>query len=176
MLPTVDGDRRTYASRRRQLLIAGSLVALFLAGSSMIFENDPETGLKPLPSDYVWVVVPAGILIAVLAWRSRRARVVTDSRKVDVVRVVGHEEIPWRKLRRFEVHPTPGRQGSVVVARLEDERLVKVWTEITVRPLRDRATAKATAHARAAAIADSLEADRLERVASRPAPSRAASG
>ena len=117
MLPTVDGDRRTYARRRRQWLLATSLVALFLAGSSLIFEQDPETGLKPLPSDYLWVVIPGAILFVVLAWRSLKARVVTDSRKLDIVRVVGHEEVPWRTLRRFEVHPTPGRQGSAVVAR-----------------------------------------------------------
>jgi hypothetical protein len=172
----VDGDRRIYSSRRRQLLLAGSLVALFAAGSSLIFEKDPDTGLKPLPSDYVWVVVPGAILLAVLAWRACRARIVTDSRGVDIVRVVGHERLPWIALRDFEVHPTPGRQGSAVVARMHDERLVKVWTEIVIRPVRDRPAARASARERAAAVAEVLESDRVERRRSRPAPSRATSG
>ena len=40
----------------------------------MLFEPDPDTGLKPVASDYVWVVVPAGLLIAALAWRSLKAQ------------------------------------------------------------------------------------------------------
>jgi hypothetical protein len=172
----VDGDRRVYSSRRRQVLLAGSLVALFVVGASLIFEKDPDTGLKPLPSDYLWVVVPGAILLAVLAWRACRARIVTDSRGVDIVRVVGHERLAWKALRDFEVHPTPGRQGSAVVARMHDERLVKVWTEIVIRPVRDRRTARASARERAAAIVLALESDRVERKRSRPAPSRATGG
>jgi hypothetical protein len=163
VIPIDDGDRRTYSRRSRQLLLAGSLVALYLAGLTLIFEPDPDTGLLPLPSDYVWVVGPAAILIAVLAWRSLKARVVTDSNGVDIIRVVGHEVVPWTALRRFEVHPTPGKQGFAAVARLHNERLVTVWTEIVVRPVRDRDTAKASARDRAQALVSLLEADRLQR-------------
>jgi hypothetical protein len=163
--PTVDGERRTYTTRARQRLLAGSLVALYLVGLTVIFEPDPETGLKPLPSDYLWIVVPAAILLAVLAWRSLKVGVTTDPRGVEVVRVVGHEAVAWPELRGFEVHPTPGRQGYAVVARLHNERLVKVWTEIVVRPIRDRPAAKAAARDRAAVIAGLLETDRAERVA-----------
>jgi hypothetical protein len=165
VIPTVDGDRRTYASRRRQLLLAGSVAGLYLASLTLLFERDPGTGLKPLPSDYIWVVVPLGIMIAVLALRALKAKLVTDASGLDVIRVVGHEVVPWRTLRRFEVHPTPGKQGYAVVARLHDERLVKVWTEIVVRPVRDRSAAKARARVRATALTDQLETDRLERVA-----------
>jgi hypothetical protein len=165
VIPTVDGDRRTYASRRRQLLLAGSIAGLYLASLTLLFEPDPDTGLKPLPSDYIWVVVPIGILIVALAWRALRAKLVTDASGLDVIRVVGHEVVPWRTLRRFEVHPTPGKQGYAVVARLYDERLVKVWTEIVIRPVRDRPAAKARARVRATALTDQLETDRLERAA-----------
>lgn len=168
MTPTVDGERRSYATQGRRLLLAGSLVAIYLISFSVILEPDPDTGLKPVPSDYVWVVVPAGILIAVLAWRAMKARVLTDPRGVDIIRVVGHEAVAWPDLRGFEVHPTPGRQGYAVVARLDNERLVKVWTEIVVRPIRDRPAAKAVARERAAAIAGLLETDRAERVALAP--------
>jgi hypothetical protein len=165
MAPIVDGERRIYTNRARQRLVASSLIALYLVSLSLIFEPDPTTGLKPLPSDYVWIVVPGGILIAVLAWRTRKARLVTDRSGIDIIRVVGHEMIPWREMRRFEVHPTPGRQGYGVVARLGDERLVNVSTEIAVRPLRDRQAAKATARQRAGVIVAQLEADRAERTA-----------
>ncbi len=177
MTPIVDGDQRTYARRGRQLLLAGSLIALYLGSLTLLFEPDPDTGLKPIPSDYVWVVVPGAILIAVLAWRARRARVVTSPSGTDIVRVVGHETVPWRSIRRFEVHPTPGKAGYAVVARLHDERLVKVWTEIVVRPVRDRPAAKEAARGRACALADLLETDRVERTVSEPrAAARPAGG
>jgi hypothetical protein len=163
--PIVDGDRRTYATRGRRLLLAGSLIAIYLVSFSVILEPDPETGLRPVPSDYVWVVVPAAILIGVLVWRSLKVRVVTDAGGLDVIRVVGHETVPWRDVRAFAVHPTPGRQGYFVVARLHNERLVKIWTEIVIRPLRDRQAAKAVARDRAVAIADVLDTDRAERSA-----------
>ena len=165
MSPIVDGERRTYASRARQRLMAVSMIVLSLVSLTLLFEPDPDTGMRPLPADYVWFVVPLGIMIAVLAWRTRKARLVTDPTGIDIVRVVGHEMIPWRDLRRFEVHPTPGRQGYGVVARLHDDRLVKVSTEIVVRPLRDREAAKEIARHRAAATNACLEADRVGRVA-----------
>ncbi|HSS08790.1 MAG TPA: hypothetical protein VLL25_02830, partial [Acidimicrobiales bacterium] len=161
--------RHVYASRRRQLLLAGSLVAIFVVSLSVILEPDPDTGLTPVPGDYLWVVIPGAILIAVLAWRSLKASVVTDEGGVDIVRVVGHERIPWRTVRRFEVHPTPGKQGYAVLARLDNEVLVKVWTEIMIRPVRDRAAAKQIARARADALATALEADRRSRQVARVA-------
>jgi hypothetical protein len=147
------------------MLLAGSLVALFLFSLTLLAEPDPDTGLKPVPGDYLWVVIPAALLIAVLAWRARKAKVVTDDRGVEIVRVVGHEWIPWPTMRRFEVHPTPGKQGFAVLARLDNEVLVKVWTEITIRPLRDREAARQMARAKAEALAVALEADRRARQA-----------
>jgi hypothetical protein len=163
--PVVDGDRRIYLSRKRRWLIATSLIALLLAGSSLIFEKDPDTGLLPVPSDYLWVVIPGAILIAVLAWRALKVRVVTDRRGLEIVRVVGRERVPWSRLRRFEVHPTPGKQGSVVVARTDQEILVKVSAEVMVRPLRDRDEARRLARLRTDELARNLEEDRLVRQA-----------
>jgi hypothetical protein len=161
----VDGDRRIYLSRKRRWLIATSLIALLLAGSSLIFERDPDTGLLPVPSDYLWVVIPGAILIAVLAWRALKVEVVTDRRGLEIVRVVGKERIPWSRLRRFEVHPTPGHQGSVVLARMNDEILVKVSAEVMVRPIRDRDEARRLAKIRTDELASNLEEDRLMRQA-----------
>jgi hypothetical protein len=169
--PLPDGGRHVYASRRRQLLLAGSLIALYLFSLTLLAEPDPDTGLKPVPSDYLWIVIPAGLLIVALARRARKAKVVTNDAGVDIVRVVGREWIPWTALRRFEVHPTPGRQGFAVLARLDNEVLVKVWTEITVRPLRDRESARQVARAKAEALAVALEADRQRRQAAALAPS-----
>jgi len=157
------GGRRIYQSRDRQRLIAASLIALLVAGSSLIFEKDPETGLLPVPNDYLWVVIPGILLIFALAWRALRVRVETDLGGIDMVRVVGHERLPWSSVRRFEVHPTPGRQGSVVLARTDGEILVKVRSELFVRPLRDRGEARRRARARADVLAAQLEADRVER-------------
>jgi hypothetical protein len=173
----VDGDRRIYLSRKRRWLIATSLIALLLAGSSLIFERDPDTGLLPVPSDYLWVVIPGAILIAVLAWRALKVEVVTDRRGLEIVRVVGKERIPWSRLRRFEVHPTPGHQGSVVLARMNDEILVKVSAEVMVRPIRDRDEARRLARLRTDELAKNLEQDRVMRqaaLAGVAAPSSAA--
>jgi hypothetical protein len=161
----VDGDRRIYLNRKRGWLIAISLIALLLAGSSLIFEKDPDTGLMPAPSDYLWVVIPGAILIAVLAWRALKVQVVTDRRGVEIVRVVGRERVPWSRLRRFEVHPTPGKQGSVVVARTDQEILVKVSAEVMVRPLRNRDEARRLARLRTDELARNLEEDRVMRQA-----------
>ena len=161
----VDGDRRIYLSRKRRWLIATSLIALLLAGSSLIFEKDPDTGLLPVPSDYLWVVIPGAILIFVLAWRALKVKVVTDRRGVEIVRVVGRERVPWSRLRRFEVHPTPGKQGSVVLARTSDEVLVKISSEVMIRPMRDRDEARRLARLRTDELAGNLEQDRLMRQA-----------
>jgi hypothetical protein len=163
VIPATDGDTRVYQSRNRRWLIATSLVALLIAGSSLVLEKDPETGMRPAPNDYLWVVVPGAILLLVLAWRALKVQVSTDAGGVEIVRVVGRERISWRRLRRFEVHPTPGRQGSVVVARRDDEVLVTIWTEIMVRPMLDRDEARRLARVRADALAVELEEDRVER-------------
>jgi hypothetical protein len=164
--PTIDGQQRVYVSRRRQLLLAAGLLAVFLATLSLVLEPDPETGIKPLPGDYLWVVIPGTIVLLVLVWRAMKARIETDSGGVDLFRVAGHEFVPWADVRGFEVHPTPGRQGSAVRIRRRSEALVTVRSEISVRPARDRDEARRLAKVRAVALRDQLEADRMSRLRS----------
>jgi hypothetical protein len=160
-VPPVRPDVHVYSSRRRQWLLAGSMIAVLLVSLSVILEPDPETGVRPVPGDYLWVVIPGVLLILVLAWRALRVNVTTDTNGIDITRTLGHERVGWAELRRFEVHPTPGRQGFVVRARLHNEVLVNVWNEIEVRPLRDRDEARRIAKRKADAMAAALDADRL---------------
>ncbi|MDQ6615921.1 MAG: PH domain-containing protein [Actinomycetota bacterium] len=169
-------DRRVYARRPRQLLIAGSLLGIFLATLSMVLEPDPSTGIKPLPGDYLWVVIPGAIMLAVLVRRAFRARIQTDAGGVELVRVAGHERLPWSDIRGFEVHPTPSRQGFAVRARRHNEALVTLRNEINVRPLRDRDEARRRARERAATFKIQLDADRTSRLPSGRGASASTSG
>ena len=165
------GDVHIYANRRRQWLYVLGIVAVYLSTVGMVFEKDPSTGIKPLPGDYLWVVIPGTIMVAVLVWRARKARIETDDRGVRVVRTVGQEFIPWSDIRGFEVHPTPSQQGSAVLVRRHDETLFTVRSEVNIRPvlpLRDRQEAKLRARGRAQAFRDALEADRRSRLAAAP--------
>jgi hypothetical protein len=163
VIPTIDGNRHVYISPNRRWLLAGGLIALSLGGLGVVLERDPSTGLVPAPNDYLWTVIPLAIMMVVLAWRATKVKVTTDPGGIEVVRVVGRERVPWKRLRRFEVHPTPGKQGSVVLARTDDEVLVRIWTEIMVRPVRDRDEARQLAKAKADQIAAVLEEDRRAR-------------
>ncbi len=157
-------DLRVYSDQRRRLVLVAALIGIFAVSVSSVVERDPTTGLKPMPGDYLWMVIPGGILLAVLVWRALKARIVTDHSGIDVVRVVGHECLSWSDIRRFEVHPTPSRQGFSVVARRHDERVVKISSQVTVRPLRDRDQARQVARQWAEELCDRFEADRRERV------------
>jgi hypothetical protein len=163
VIPTIDGDRRVYISPNRRWLLAGGLIALCLGGLGVVLERDPSTGLVPAPNDYLWTVIPLSIMMVVLAWRATKVKVTTDPGGIEVVKVVGRERVPWKRLRRFEVHPTPGKQGSVVLARTDDEVLVRIWTEIVVRPVRDRDEARRLARAKADQFLEVLEEDRRAR-------------
>ena len=154
-------DVHVYCRRSRQWLLAGSIIAILLVSLSVILEPDPETGVRPVPGDYLWVVIPGVLLMLVLAWRALHIKVTIDSDGVDITRTLGHERVSWRELRRFEVHPTPGRQGYVVRARLDNEILVNVWTEIEARPVFDRDEARRIARQRADVVAAAMEQDRI---------------
>jgi hypothetical protein len=173
--PVVDGHQRVYVSRRRQLLLSAGLLGIFLATLSLVLEPDPETGIKPLPGDYLWVVIPGTIVLLVLLWRAAKARIETDGGGIDLFRVAGHEYVPWSDIRGFEVHPTPSRQGAAVRIRRRSEALVTVRSEINVWPLRNRTEARRLARVRAEALREELEADRLSRLASGARPSSSAS-
>lgn len=164
----VDPTLRVYAKRARQWLLAFGLLAVYLATLSLVFEPDPDTGQKPLPGDYLWVVIPGSIVLIYLLWRAMKARIETNQRGVDVIRTVGHEYFPWKDIRDFELGPTPTRQGYAVRMRQKNETLVTVRNEINVRPLRDRDEARRLAKIRAEAFLAELEADRLARIGPPP--------
>ncbi len=160
-------DRRVYATRRRRLLIAGSLIAVYGSTVGLIFEKDPSTGIKPLPGDYLWIVIPGTITLAVLIWRAMKVRIETSAKGIDLYHVAGHETLRWSEIRSLEVHPTPGRQGFAVRARRPDETLVTLRTEISALPVRDRDEARRRARVTADRLRDELEADRRTRLATR---------
>jgi hypothetical protein len=150
-------DRRTYRSRRRQALISASIVALYAATFSIIFEPDPVTHLKPLPGDYLWQVVPFGIFTAVLAIRAFQVRLVTTPIGLTAYRVVGHESMPWAVVEGFERHTSPtGRTVAVVMRHSNGRslRLMSFW-------LRKEDGGRSP---RAEALLAELEADRTARV------------
>jgi hypothetical protein len=148
---------RHYRNRRHQWLVVAALLGITIVSLGVILEPDPETGLRPLPSDYLWVVVPALVMIGVLIARALRTEVVADAGGLLVVRTVGRDTVPWSAIRRFEVHASPSRWGFEVVARLVDERCLRIRAE---HPGRRRADARAAARDRADALAAQLEEDR----------------
>jgi hypothetical protein len=160
----VDGSERTYANRRRQLWLAFGLIAVYLSTLSLCFEPDPDTGQKPLPGDYLWVVIPGSIALLYLVWRAMKARVETNARGIDLIRVVGHEFFPWTDIRDFEVLPTPSRRGYSVRLRQQNETLITVRNELNFRPMRDLEERRRLAHVRAMAFWEELETDRLSRM------------
>jgi hypothetical protein len=164
--PTTDGHRRVYSSRVRQLLLAGGLLGVYLATLSFCFQVDPDTGLKPLPSDYLPIVIPGSIALLYLVWRAMKARVETTDRGIDLIRVVGHESFPWSDIRSVEVLPSPSRRGYTVRVRQQNETLVTVRNELNFRPIRNLDERRRLAHTRAVAFRDVLEADRLSRLES----------
>lgn len=157
MSPPAIDPPRIHRNRRHQWLVAGALVAITLASLGVILEPDPETGLRPLPSDYLWVVIPALFMIGYLIWRAFQTRIVISDAGVEVVRTVGRDVVPWADVRRFEVHPSPSRWGFEVSIRLRDERCVRVRAE---HPGRRGPEAKEAAKQRAEELVRALEVDR----------------
>jgi hypothetical protein len=159
------GQLRVYAARSRQLLLAGGLLAVYLATLSLCWQPDPDTGLKPAPGDYLPIVIPGSIAVLYLVWRAMKARIETTDKGINLFRVVGHEWFPWSDVRGFEVLPSPSRRGATVRLRQQNETLVTVRSEISLRPLRGREERRRRAQERAVAFRDVLEADRRARVA-----------
>jgi len=160
----VDGERRIYTKRSRQLWLSLGLLAVYLSTLSLCFQPDPDTGQKPLPGDYLWVVVPGSIALLYLVWRAMKARIETSARGIDLIRVVGHEFFPWSAIRDFEVLPTPSRRGYAVRLRQHNETLIPVRNEVFLRPIRDLDERKRLAHEQATAFCAELEADRTSRM------------
>jgi hypothetical protein len=147
----------TYASRRRQVLICVAVLASFFATFGMVFEPDPVTHTKALPSQYLWELVPFAVLTLVMAARCFRARLVTTPNGLHIYRVTSDEELPWSDIRGFEVHRSPSGRLSPVVARVASGRTVRLALFRT-----DRETGTAPD---AEQLAERLRADRAARLA-----------
>jgi len=135
---------------QRWWIIAGIVVA-FAVSFQQITQPDYNTNRRATPDEWLWVVVPAVAMLGYGAWRVWRSRIETGPAGLRVVRAVDAEDVPWERLARIEVRPTPNRAGTVISARLVDQRVVRLGTVPGRRP-RHRA--------RAEAFVAALEADR----------------
>ena len=134
----------------RWWIIAG-IVAAFAVSFQQMTKPDYNTHRRATPDEWLWVVVPAVLMLGYGAWRVWRSRIETSAVGLRVIRAVDRDEVPWDRLARFEVRPTPNRAGTVIVARLVDQRVVKLGT-VPGRRSRHRA--------RAETFVAALEADR----------------
>ena len=121
-------NTRIYRNRRRQVGLAAAVLGLFLVSVSVLAEPDPVTHTRARPEDYLWEVVPIAVLVLVLAGRALRTRIETNGQGLRVVRVTSSERVPWARVRGFEIHRTPTGRVATVVARLQDERLLRLWS------------------------------------------------
>src|SRR2546423_1684953 len=112
-----DVPPRMYRSRPRQLLIAASILGLYIATFSIVLEPDPVTHTKVPAATYMWQVIPFALLTLVLGWRAFRVRLVSTPEGLGVQRVVSREFLPWSTIRDFEVHESPSGRIVTVVAR-----------------------------------------------------------
>lgn len=135
---------------QRWWIIAG-IVAAFAVSFQQITQPDYNTNRRATPDEWLWVVVPAVAMLGYGAWRVWRSRIETGPRGLRVVRAVDSEEVPWERLARFELRPTPNRAGTLISARLVDRRVVRIGTVPGRRPKH---------RARAEAFVAALEADR----------------
>jgi hypothetical protein len=160
-------NETTYASRRRQWLIALSVIGSFIATFGMVFEPDPVTHTLAKPSQYLWELVPVAVLTIVMAARCFRARVVTTATSLEVFRVTSQDVLPWSDVRGFEVHRTPSGRLAPVVARVASGR--------TVRLALFRVDRHTGGSPEAEQLAEQLRADRQTRLTrlDRPVPTSA---
>jgi len=148
--PGVEGVHVHKVPTQRWWIIAGIVVA-FAVSFQQITQPDYNTNRRATPDEWLWVVVPAVAMLGYGAWRVWRSRIEASPSGLRVVRAVDAEEVPWDRLARLELRPTPNRAGTVISARLVDQRVVRLGTVPGPRP-RHRA--------RAEAFVAALEADR----------------
>jgi len=134
----------------RWWILAG-IVAGFAVSFQQITQPDYNTHRRATPSEWLWVVVPAVGMLGYGAWRVWHSRIEAGPSGLRIVRAVDTDEVPWERLARLELRPTPNRAGTVINARLDDQRVVKLGTVPGRRPKH---------RARAEAFVAALEADR----------------
>ena len=142
--------RRHRVPTLRVWIIAG-IVGAFAVSFQQITQPDYNTNRRATPDEWLWFVLPALAMMGYGAWRVWRSGVEAGPAGLRVVRAVDSDEIPWDRLARLELRPTPNRAGTVIVARLVDQRTVKMGTVPGRKPKH---------RARAAAFVAAIEADR----------------
>lgn len=166
--PTPTG-LRVYRSQPRRLLIAGALLLALAVSWGSILTPDPVTHTVAGPGEYLWEVVPGIILVLVLVWRGLRSRLVTSPRGLLAKRVTGTDWLPWSRIRRFEIRRMAGGRAAAVVARLDDDRTVRLWSYAASR--------RSGGHSDGAeSLLGSLAADREDRLAGSGLPTRVHDG
>jgi hypothetical protein len=123
-------DERIYRSKQRQLLIAASILAAYIATFSVVLEPDPVSHTKVDPSKYLWQVIPFAFLTMFLGWRAMRVRLVSTADGLAVHRVASREFLPWSTITGFEIHESStGWMASVVARRINGRtvRLANYW-------------------------------------------------
>jgi len=148
--PTDRSVRVHKVPRLRPWIIAGILGA-FAVSFQQITQPDYNTNRRATPDEWLWFVIPAVAMMGYGGWRVWRSRIETSPRGLRVVRAVDSDEVPWDRLARVELRPTPNRAGTLISARLVDQRLVRLGT-VPGRKQRHRA--------RAEAFVAALDADR----------------
>ena len=151
-------DQKVYRSRKRQLLIAASILAAYVATFSVILEPDPVSHTKVGPGKYLWQLIPFAVLTVVLGWRALQVRLVSSRDGLAVHRVASREFLPWSTVSGFEIHESStGRIASVVARRTNGRsvRLVNFWA--------GKAGAAGVAPPAAATLQAELEADLVSR-------------
>jgi hypothetical protein len=153
--PTAGGqaadDVRSHRVPALRWWIIVGIVAAFAVSFQQITQPDYNTHRRAAPGEWLWVVVPAVAMLGYGTWRVWRSRIEAGPRGLRIVRAVDAEEVPWESLARLELRPTPNRAGTVISARLVDQRLVKLGTVPGRKPKH---------RARAEAFVAELEADR----------------
>ncbi len=148
---TSGGEVRSHRVPSLRLWMIGGIVVAFAVSFQQITQPDYNTHRRATPGEWLWVVVPALAMLGYGAWRVWRSRVEARPGGLRIVRAVETEEVPWDRLARLELRPTPNRAGTVVSARLVDQRVVKLGTVPGRKPKH---------RARAEAFVAALEADR----------------
>ena len=136
--------------RLRPWIIAGILGA-FAVSFQQITQPDYNTNRRATPDEWLWFVIPAVAMMGYGGWRVWRSRIETSPQGLRVVRAVDSDEVAWDRLARVELRPTPNRAGTLISARLVDQRLVRLGTVPGRKPKH---------RARAEAFVAALDADR----------------
>ncbi|MEJ7763930.1 MAG: hypothetical protein WKF86_00375 [Acidimicrobiales bacterium] len=149
--PEVDDVVRAHKVPMLRWWIIAGIVGAFAVSFQQITQPDYNTNRRATPDEWLWVVVPAVAMLGYGAWRVWRSRIEAGPAGLRIVRATETEEIAWERLARFELRPTPNRAGTLISARLDDQRVLKLGTVPGRRPKH---------RARAEAFVAELEADR----------------